>query len=211
MKTGTGFTRNEARAAILGGTMLVYSAAVCVGFLAGGLHAEAAESSAVEAPAVKSYQEAIYISQDCNADVLMGKKYTMDDVVTGAKMLYGEALNVSDPERAATLWVVCNRLDSGDPYYAGCETIHDIITQPGQFTGYDPDNPVLPELLVLAEDVLARWSVEDCCVGNVGRVLPEEYLFFTGDGSANTFRTELAGGEVWDWSLPSPYGQEGVV
>lgn len=196
---------------LLIGGMVIYSALLCVGFLAGGLHAEATESSAVEAPAVKSYEEAIYISQDCSTDILMGKKYTMDDVVTGAKMLYGEALNVSDPERAATLWVVCNRLDSGDPYYAGCGSIHDIITQPGQFTGYAPDNPVLPELLVLAEDVLARWSMEDCCVGNVGRVLPEEYLFFTGTGSENIFRTAYDGGVIWDWSLPSPYEEAVVV
>ena len=39
----------------------------------------------------------------------------------------------------------------------------------------------------------------------VGRVLPREYLFFTGDGEHNHFRTEWDGGQVWDWSLQSPY------
>lgn len=39
----------------------------------------------------------------------------------------------------------------------------------------------------------------------VGRVLPREYLFFTGDGEHNHFRTEWEGGQTWDWSLRSPY------
>ena len=39
----------------------------------------------------------------------------------------------------------------------------------------------------------------------LGRVLPREYLFFTGDGKHNHFRTEWDGGQVWDWSLQSPY------
>lgn len=36
-------------------------------------------------------------------------------------------------------------------------------------------------------------------------MLPREYLFFTGDGEHNHFRTEWDGGQVWDWSLQSPY------
>jgi len=43
------------------------------------------------------------------------------------------------------------------------------------------------------------------CVGSVGRVLPKEYLYFTGDGAHNYFTTEWQGGQTWDWSLESPY------
>ena len=69
---------------------------------------------------------------------------------------------------------------------------------------------VEPELLTLAYDVLARWSIEPECVGSVGRVLPKEYLYFGGNGEVNQFRTRYMGGEVWDWALQSPYQTEGA-
>lgn len=62
-----------------------------------------------------------------------------------------------------------------------------------QFYGYDPSNPVDPDILALVEDVLARWMAEKECVGSVGRVLPKEYLYFTGDGAHNYFTTEWQG------------------
>ena len=52
---------------------------------------------------------------------------------------------------------------------------------------------------------MTRWLIEDKCVGDVGRVLPKEYLFFGGDGKRNYFRTEYIGGDIWDWSLDDPY------
>lgn len=42
-------------------------------------------------------------------------------------------------------------------------------------------------------------------IKGVGRVLPKEYLYFSGDGIRNTFRTQYKGGTRWNWSLPSPY------
>ena len=84
-----------------------------------------------------------------------------------------------------------------------------VVTQPSQFHGYDPDHPVVPEFLALAEDVLARWEIEDTCVGDVGRVLPQEYTYFSGDGRHNYFRTEYTGGETWGWTAESPYGDVG--
>ena len=46
---------------------------------------------------------------------------------------------------------------------------------------------------------LAHGQVE------VGRVLPADYLWFSGDSKRNHFRNAYKGGTVWDWSLPSPY------
>ena len=106
-------------------------------------------------------------------------------------------------EQAATIWCVLNRYDSGDRFWA--DTVEGITTQPCQFYGYDPSNPVDPDILALVEDVLARWMAEKECVGSVGRVLPKEYLYFTGDGVHNYFTTEWQGGQTWDWSLESPY------
>ena len=80
-----------------------------------------------------------------------------------------------------------------------------VVTKPYQFHGYAADHPLLPELEELALDVIERWLDEKDGETEVGRVLPREYLFFTGDGEHNHFRTEWDGGQVWDWSLQSPY------
>ena len=65
--------------------------------------------------------------------------------------------------------------------------------------------PAVREGYGLDEASLARWMAEKECVGSVGRVLPKEYLYFTGDGAHNYFTTEWQGGQTWDWSLESPY------
>lgn len=122
-----------------------------------------------------------------------------------ARMVWGEARGCSTTEQAAVVWCVLNRFDSDDPYYANCMTLYDIVTQPLQFVGYDPDNPLEPAIQAVVDDVLTRWMAEKVCVGNVGRVLPAEYMFFTGDGKTNTFRDQYQGGNIWDWTLDSPY------
>lgn len=167
----------------------------CVLLLTGGGEAEDAEPEPMETAETvvedTPQQEAI--------DPLKADKEAL------ARMVWGEARGCSTTEQAAVVWCALNRFDSGDPYYANCMTIYDIVTQPAQFAGYDPENPVEPDILALVEDVLVRWMAEKVCVGDVGRVLPAEYLFFTGDGRENIFTTEWRGGEIWDWSLDSPY------
>lgn len=122
-----------------------------------------------------------------------------------ARMVWGEARGCSATEQAAVVWCALNRFDSGDPFYADCTTIYDIVTQPGQFCGYDPENPLDDDIVALVEDVLVRWMAEKVCMGDMGRVLPAEYLYFTVDGHANTFRDQYQGGNTWDWGLESPY------
>ena len=119
-----------------------------------------------------------------------------------ARMLYGEARGCSKTEQAAVVWCALNRVDSADPFYP--DDIIGVVTQESQFHGYNPDNPVEPELLSLVEDVLDRWAAEGDGADD-GRVLSKEYLFFSGDGYHNYFRTEWDGGRTWDWSLASPY------
>lgn len=118
-----------------------------------------------------------------------------------AKTIYGEALVCGTTERAAVAWCVLNRTDCD--WYP--DDIIGVVTQKSQFHGYDEENPVLPELYDLALDVIERWLQEKSGAADAGRVLPEEYLFFGGDGTHNYFRTKWDGGTVWDWSLPSPY------
>lgn len=119
-----------------------------------------------------------------------------------AQVLWGEARGVpSDMEKAAVVWCVLNRVD------AACwpDTVAGVVTEPSQFAGYSPDYPATEELKAIAADVLTRWERERREGGDVGRVLPAEYFFFTGDGERNYFRTEFTGGTVWDWTLPNPY------
>lgn len=124
------------------------------------------------------------------------------DVEYIAKTMYGEALIVkSDTRRAAVAWCILNRVDAkGYP-----NTIEGVVAAPYQFSGYDPDHPVIEELRDLAVDVLQRWNAEKNGETEVGRVLPEGYCFFVGDGFENYFTDEWKGTDYWDWSLPSPY------
>lgn len=119
-----------------------------------------------------------------------------------ARVIWGEARGVpSDMEKAAVVWCVLNRVD-GD---AWPDTVAEVVTQPNQFTGYSPDYPATEEHKALAADVLTRWERERREGGDVGRVLPVEYVFFNGDGQHNHFRTEYRGGKYWDWTLENPY------
>lgn len=124
------------------------------------------------------------------------------EVAALAKMLYGEARGIaSDMEKAACVWCVLNRVD--DPSFP--DTVLEVLEAPYQFAGYSADYPVLPELAALAADVLKRYHAEKNGEENVGRVLPAEYLYFTGDGRNNHFTIGWKDAETWDWSLQNPY------
>ncbi len=115
-------------------------------------------------------------------------------------MVWGEARGIpSDTEKAACVWCVLNRVDYG---YGN---IVMVVTAPYQFAGYDIDNPIDDEIKALCEDVLTRWYAEKAGETDVGRVLPSDYMWFTGDGERNYFRNAYEGGQTWDWSLQSPY------
>lgn len=145
--------------------------------------------------AVLGYQETAedeYVAEACSAEAEML-----------ARLVWGEARGVkSETEQAAVIWCVLNRVDSDEfP-----NSIREVVLQPNQFVGYSEEYPLEDKFLKLAEDVIVRWISEVETGDNTGRVLPAEYLYFSGDGKNNHFRTELTGGDCWDWSLPSPYG-----
>lgn len=119
------------------------------------------------------------------------------------RTIWGEAGGVpSATERAAVAWCVLNRADAWD------QSIGEVVTAPLQFQGYRPEEiwgECPQEHIDLAEDVLERWLAERDGAGDVGRVLPAEYLYFIGDGEHNYFSVEFMSGDYWDWSLASPY------
>ena len=114
-----------------------------------------------------------------------------------ARTIYAEARGCSTMEQAAVAWCVLNRVDAG---YGDIET---VLTAPHQFATWGGE--IRQEQLDIAADVLMRWEREKGGEADVGRVLPREYLWFTGNGSENLFRDAYDGGEYWDWSLPNPY------
>lgn len=128
--------------------------------------------------------------------------WTYEEVEMLAKTIWAEARGVpSTARQAAVAWCALNRLDVG----TFGDTLAEVLSKPYQFA-YDPASPVTDEFLALADDVLHRWYLEQNGVEDVGRTLPEDYLFFEGDGLENHFRKEYEKtGETWDWSLPDPY------
>lgn len=130
--------------------------------------------------------------------------WTYEEVEMLAKTIWAEARGVpSTARQAAVAWCALNRLDAG----TFGDTLAEVLSKPYQFA-YDPASPVTDEFLALADDVLHRWYLEQNGVEGVGRTLPEDYLFFEGDGLENHFRKEYEKtGDTWDWSLPDPYGE----
>ncbi len=130
--------------------------------------------------------------------------WSEDDLVLLAQTIYAEAaICRTTRERAAVVWCVLNRLDTG--IWGG--TIREVVTYRNQFA-WTEDRPVVPEYVELAEDVLLRWMAEKMGQKDVGRVLPAEYLYFEGDGRENHFRIAYRDtGAEWSWTLPDPYAE----
>ena len=107
--------------------------------------------------------------------------------------------------QSAVMWCVLNRLSDDRFAQYNYQTIEDVITHENQFY-WDSSFPVTDELFALANDVLARWHMEqNGLLLNSGRTLGERYCWFSGDGTDNYFRDEYSGGNTWNWELGSPY------
>lgn len=137
-------------------------------------------------------------------EAVEGKEYvtyfTEDDVKDIAKLLLKECGGVpSKTEQACVAWCVLNRVDEHD------SSIYEVLRSPSQFAFYE-STEVQDDLYDLAKDVLSRWNDERNGISDVGRVLPEEYMYFHGDGVHNYFRNSFDGNyKIWDYSLESPY------
>ena len=98
------------------------------------------------------------------------------------------------------MWCALNRVDAG---YFG-SSIATVVKARSQFA-YSAGLPITAEFKSLAEDVMIRWLLEKRGVEDVGRVLPEDYLYFAGRNGHNWFRKYFRSDDYWDWSLPDPY------
>ena len=145
-------------------------------------------------------EQSVYVDEDMpvNNGFFTGEEFEML-----CKVTYGEAGSLSKLQQAGVVWCILNRVDSE----AYPNTIAKVITQPSQFYGYKASNPINPTTREVVNDVLARWIREKRGETDVGRVLPSEYMYFTGNGKENTFRlSSKTSSRAWDWSLPNPYG-----
>lgn len=126
--------------------------------------------------------------------------YTEQDAIDIAKVLYRECRGVpSKTEQACVAWTILNRADNNN------SSIRSVITAPNQYA-FSDNTKLDSELLELAYDVLERWNGEKNGETNVGRVLPESYLWFEGHSGHNYFRNRYDGDfTVWSYSLESPY------
>lgn len=151
--------------------------------------------------ATTAVQSALPETQDGeSAAPLLPGQYpiTDEEIVMLAKLIWGEARGVqSVTQKAAVVWCVLNRVDA----YEFPDTIAEVILQKKQFVGYAEDFPATEVNIKIATDVINRWNAEKASAVDVGRVLPSDYKWFTGDGKYNYFTNDWPSGETWDWSI----------
>lgn len=83
-------------------------------------------------------------------------------------------------ERMAVAWCVLNRVDSEQfP-----DTVWEVVNQHGQFSLYSLENEIDPDIY------RECWYVAAGHITGSERSLPEEYVFYQGDGKHNYFRKE---------------------
>lgn len=108
-------------------------------------------------------------------------------VEKAARMAWGEYSGTDYAQRTAPIWCACNRADAW-------EMTLDEVMHSDAFHGLLTEREVPEEWYDLARETLARWELEHMGYIDVGRALPSEYLYFSGNGEYNTYRTEYIGG-----------------
>ena len=124
------------------------------------------------------------------------------DAVAMAGTMYAEARGLDMREQSMVCWCILNRLDGG----RFGSTLNDVIWAKSQFahskrTVSDSGT----DLVWLAQDVLTRWWKEKNGEQNVGRTLPQGYLFYYGNGKHNLFRMSNSGKGSYNFGLWNPY------
>ena len=179
---------------ILLGALILAALVICIGESAQATYDIDMSARQAEVHAAAELLRSLGVDEDSEAIAALSDEWWRCEYHTEAeyiaKTLYGEARGCSEAEQAAVVWCILNRVDEG----VWGDGITGVITRPGQFAGYDPDHPVWPELYKIAQDVLTQWRHENN--GEmVERVLPREYVYFSGNGSYNVFRDRA--GNTW--------------
>lgn len=125
-----------------------------------------------------SLQDALNTAMEAISDELVAK---------AALLAWGEYSGSDYAQRTAPIWCACNRAD------AWGLTLEDVMHSDA-FHGLLTEREVPNEWYDLAHETLARWELEKMGYIDVGRTLSSEYLYFSGNGVVNVYRTEYIGG-----------------
>lgn len=137
-------------------------------------------------PETSAYTPNTYPSQQDELNTAM--QAIPDGLVeTAARLAWGEYSGSDYAQRTAPIWCACNRAD------AWGQTL-EAVMHSDAFHGLLTEREVPEEWYDLARETLARWELEKLGYIDVGRTLPSEYLYFSGNGEYNTYRTEYIGG-----------------
>ena len=149
-------------------------------------HAASGLLIAPVAPETSAYTPNTYPSQQ---DVLNTAMQAISDelVAEAALLAWGEYSGSDYAQRTAPIWCACNRADAW-------EMTLDEVMHSDAFHGLLTEREVPEEWYGLVRETLARWELEKMGYIDVGRTLPSEYLYFSGNGEYNTYRTEYIGG-----------------
>jgi hypothetical protein len=102
--------------------------------------------------------------------------YTEREVDMLSRMVYGEALGCAGDEQALCVWTAINRLDDG----RFGETISEVLTAPGQFTGYSEKHPVTDGIRAVVRECLTEWALGEPAPLLAPYATERPYLYFDG-------------------------------
>lgn len=112
-----------------------------------------------------------------------------------AVALYAFRFNSAD-DLITACWCFFNRVDIQTGEYAYLTTLEEVIEQPGQWMGYDPDNPVLEDLYTVAYEQLAAW------LDSGHRPVSAEFVFLVWSPQRIYLKDSLSDNAPHTWSYP---------
>lgn len=107
--------------------------------------------------------------------------------------LYAFRFNSVD-DLITACWCFFNRVDIQTGEYAYLTTLEDVIKQPGQWMGYDPDNPVLEDIYTVAYEQLTVW------LDSGHRPVSAEFVFLVWSESHIYLKDSLTAKNPHTWS-----------
>ena len=107
-----------------------------------------------------------------------------------AQTVWGEARGCPSDRWPLVIWTVFQRADSDLPDFRNQKTVEAVLKKPLQFTGYNAQHPIDPEMYAVVVEEARKWSAgEEPPTHEIyAPTLP--YFFFDGDGRENWFRAE---------------------
>ena len=135
-------------------------------------------NTASEPNTLVSYDASLYQPSEHVVEVEPEKLYSDEELDAIARTLAGECYDDKLEDKRKVAEVVVNRVSSDAFGYS----IVDVVSAPGQFSGYWTNRPTSESDIQIAEEILTDWYENKC-------EALSEYLFFcSGPNRENIFR-----------------------